>query len=113
MTGRRTPMLGATTRRFSAQAPEPIGYATSKTGANRAGAAIVSLAHRIGTLLVLADPDDTTGRVYVVPNVSERARVFAARRPEWIVGVFNRMAAASDIAEAILIARQHVDEKRI
>ena len=91
--------MGPTTRRYSRHAPEPVGYARSRKAAITTGTGIVNLVHAAGPMLVLADPE---GRVFAVPRDSERARIFAEQQPTWIVGVFNRKAAASDIAEAIL-----------
>lgn len=111
MTGKRFPPLGPTTRRFVAYVAEPIGNAASRAGASRTAAAIATLASQVGPLLVMSDPKDKMGKVYAVPNASERARAFETQQPGWIVGVFNRNAAASDIAEAILALRNQTERQ--
>lgn len=111
MTKKRMPPLGPTSRRFSPKAAEPIGSFTSKAGAIRTGMAIVSLAHSVGPLLVMTDPSDKLGRVYAVPKGSERARIFSAKQPSWIVGTFNRDAAAVDIGDAILATREQSEDE--
>lgn len=95
---KRSPPLGPSTRKIRQQPPEPIGMATSRAACGRAGLAILSLAQSISRVLVLVDP---RARVYAVPSNSERARIYGECHASWIVGVFNKGAAASDIAEAI------------